>query len=282
MKINLTTGSGRFDLALPSGHATGSLPVWYHLPADLAADSPIVIVLHGTSRAARASRDNWVVQAEQYSFVLMTPEFERRHFPDPDYAFGRLWQAEPPHARFDWASSHCAFLDILFEETNLALGWNRPRFTLYGHSAGAAFAHRYVLFAPHERVEQAVFANSGWYTFLDSDAPIPFGIENAQVPQERLRAFLEKPVTVLVGDRDRSGPYPDWWPEEVHRQGEHRVAKSIAYYEHAKALAESLGVPFGWRWRSVPGVAHENARMIAPAAKLIAEARPDQPASLCR
>lgn len=280
--MSLTTGSGRFDLPLPSGHATGSLPVWYHLPAGLPADSRIVIVLHGTSRAARASRDNWVAQAEQHGFLLLTPEFELRHFPDPDYAYGKLWQPEPPHARLDWTASHCVFLDMLFEEARRALRWSRQSFTLYGHSAGAAFAHRYVCFAPQDRVELAVFANCGWYTFLDAGYPIPFGIADAGLPEDKLRSFLQKPVTILVGDRDRSGPYPAWWPEGIHWQGEHRVARSIAYFEAAKDLAERLNVPFNWQWRSVADVAHENARMIAPAARLIAEAWADQPASLCR
>lgn len=28
-------------------------------------------------------------------------------------------------------------------------------------------------------------------------------------------------------------------------------------------------MPFNWRWESVPGVAHENVKMIAPAVRII-------------
>ena len=267
--MTLTTGSGRFDLALPEGHATPELPVWYHLPANPAPGRPIVIVLHGTSRAARASRDNWAGHAEAGGFTVAVPEFELAPFPNPAYAYANLWQEEPPHERFGWEASYGRFIDLLFDQLREESGSTEEQFTLYGHSAGAAFAHRYVLFAPIDRTSQAIIANSGWYTLLDPALPLPFGIGNADLSNDRLRAFLGKQLTVLVGDRDRSGPYPGWWPEGCRFQGEHRVARSLTWFEGARRLAERLETPFNWHWQSVPEVAHENAKMIAPAVGII-------------
>ncbi|MCF8481355.1 MAG: alpha/beta fold hydrolase [Rhodospirillum sp.] len=269
----LNTGSGRFDLVLPSGHAVGQIPVWYHLPDGLDADGRIVIVLHGTSRAARASRDNWSVQATKHGFCVVVPEFELRHFPDPDYAYGNLWTPDPPHRRKSWSESHGAILDTLFDVATEALGGQRRQLVLYGHSAGAAFAHRYMTFAPVDRVSHAIFANAGWYSLMDLDRPIPFGLQGGDASLERLRIFLEKPVTVLVGDRDRAGPYPAWWPVRTADQGPHRVARGETYFASARRMAEQLGAAFGWRWQTVPDVAHENAKMIEPAARLLAETR---------
>lgn len=270
--MRLTSGPGRFELPIPAGHATPVLPVWYHLPELGIARQRLLVVLHGTSRAARSSRDNWIAPAEEHGFLVVVPEFERQHFADPDYAYGRLWSPQPPHARIDWAASHGAILDALFDCVNRTLGGGLADFTLYGHSAGAAFAHRYAAFAPVDRVRQAIFANSGWYTLPDFDLPLPFGIRAAGLSEGRLKAFLGKPVTVLVGDLDRVGPYPGWWPEGCERQGRNRFERSQTFFEAARRMAGQLGVPFGWQWRSVPGVAHENAKMIAPAAHLVAEA----------
>jgi len=268
--MTLKTGSGRFSLALPEGHAVGEIPVWYHLPEDLPPDSRIVMVLHGTSRTAEASRDNWSRPAEDNRFVVAVPHFEKRHFSDAAYAYGNFWSPVPPFAPVGWERSHGMILDLLFEEVNAALGWNKPQFTLYGHSAGAAFAHRYLALALMDRVEQAVLANAGWYSLLEPGKPIPVGFDGCDLPTSRVRRLLEKDVTVLVGDRDRVGPYPDWWPECHLEQGPHRVARSQTYFSSAEDLARRLAVPFNWRWESVPGVGHENARMIAPAARLLA------------
>jgi len=268
----LSTGSGRFELPIPPGHAVAHIPAWYHLPENSDADRPIVIVLHGTSRAARASRDNWSVQAERYGFFVVVPEFALQDFPDPDYAYGGLWAPRPPYQRADWSESHGAILDRLFEAVNGALGGQHRQFILYGHSAGAAFAHRYMTFTPDDRVSHAIFANAGWYTMPDGSAALPFGLLGSGLSLESLGHLLRKPITILVGDRDRTGPYPPWWPEGYMQQGLHRVGRSQAYFEAARQMAAQLGVPFGWRWQSVPDVAHENARMIPPAAELIGKA----------
>ena len=267
--MQLDPGSGRFGLPIGPGFAAESLPVWYHLPETFNDESYIVIVLHGTSRAAQSSRDNWAGPAERHGFLVAVPEFGRAHFTDPSYAYGRLWNDEAPYARLDWAASHCRFIDDLFDVLNRALGAVRTGFMLYGHSAGAAFAHRYVMFAPVDRVARAIFANAGWYTLPDPDIALPFGLRESGITSEKRAAFLARDITILVGDDDRNGPYPDWWPPGSERQGEHRVARSLAYFQTARTLAARLDMPFNWRWESVPGVAHENAKMIAPAVRII-------------
>lgn len=266
----LKTGSGRFSLALPKGHAVGEIPIWYHLPGDLPPDSRIVIVLHGTSRAAEASRDNWRHPAEDNRFAVVVPHFEKQHFSDAAYAYGNFWAPAPPFTPVAWERSHGAILDLLFDAVNAALGWNKTAFTLYGHSAGAAFAHRYLALAPQDRVEQAVVANAGWYSLLEPGKPIPLGFQGCDQPVARVRHLLEKDITVLIGERDISGPYPDWWPESYLEQGPHRFARSLSFFRSAEDLARRFSVPFNWRWESVPGVGHENAKMIAPAARLLA------------
>ena len=74
--MTLKTGSGRFSLAIPDGHAVDAIPVWYHLPEGLPSDSRIVVVLHGTSRAAEASRDNWSRPADENRFIVLVPDFD--------------------------------------------------------------------------------------------------------------------------------------------------------------------------------------------------------------
>lgn len=267
--MQLHIGSGRFDLPIPAGHAKSQLPAWYHRPANLTDTSQIVIVLHGTSRAARTSRDKWAPHAEEQGFFVVVPDFEAGYFTDPAYAYANLWSPEPPFGMQDWSASYGIILDRLFEAVNSALGGHAQQFILYGHSAGAAFAHRYLTFSQEDRVSQAIFANAGWYTRFDREVAIPFGLKGSILSDQQLRRILQKPVTILVGDQDRKGPYPPWWPDEHLAQGPHRFARSQTCFQSAERMAASLGTDFGWRWQSVPDVAHENARMIAPAVRLI-------------
>ncbi len=269
--MRLNPGSGCFNLSIPKGHAVDEIPIWYHLPRGLAADSKIVIVLHGTSRAAQASRDNWSGPAEQGQFLVVVPHFEKQHFSDASYAYGNFWTPDPPYQPLGWEMTYGVILDRLFDAVKSALGWSKSEFTLYGHSAGAAFAHRYMALAPEDKVEQAIIANAGWYSLLNPGMPIPLGFGRCDLSLTRIKRLLEKDITILIGDEDRFGPYLDWWPNCHLEQGPHRLARSQTYFKMAADLADRLAVPFNWRWESVPGVAHENAKMIGPAARILAQ-----------
>ena len=272
--MQLHTGSGRFELNIPAGHARAQIPAWYHRPENLTDESPVVIVLHGTSRAARTSRDKWAPHADEHGFFVVVPDFEAEYFSDPPYAYANLWSPEDPFEPQDWSVSYGAILDRLFDAVNSALGGAAQQFILYGHSAGAAFAHRYLTFSPRDRVSRAIFANAGWYTLFDRDTSLPFGLKGSDISEAQIRRALQKPVTILVGDRDRNGPYPPWWSDGHLAQGPHRFARSQTYFHSAGKMAAELGLEFGWRWQAVPDVAHENARMISPAVQLITSPLP--------
>lgn len=270
--MQLTSGFGMFSHPIPSGHATNEIPVWYYLPRNFSANSKTVIVLHGTSRAAEASRDNWSHQAEEYGHAVIVPHFQKQYFSDAAYAYGNFWPSEPRYEKHAWELSYGVIIDSIFDRISDAIGLTRSTFSLYGHSAGAAFAHRYLALAPVDRVEQAIVANSGWYSFLDVEKPLPFGFNGVGLTMKRVKQLLQKKVTILIGDQDKVGPYPTWWPPGYAEQGDNRFARSQTYFNATKELAQTLAVPFCWRWESVPGVGHENAKMIAPAARLFAGA----------
>jgi pimeloyl-ACP methyl ester carboxylesterase len=268
--LSFNTGSGCVELEIPHGHAISKIPVWYHFPKSEKAEMPVVIVLHGTSRNAQASRDNWRQAADLYGFGVAVPDFEHEFFSDARYAYGRFWISENSFKPIDWENTHGRILDILFNRIREGLNLEQKLFTLYGHSAGAAFAHRYLMLAPHESVELAIFANAGWYTLPDDNQSAPFGTNGAGLSKERTRILLGKPVSILLGENDTLGPYADWWPQEYLEQGQHRVARGLHFFNTAKELAERLNLPFGWECEKIPNVGHENKKMIPPAVQIIA------------
>ena len=76
-------------------------------------------------------------------------------------------------------------------------------YSMFGHSAGAQFTHRYMLLSKDKRISNAVVANAGWYTFI-SNADFPYGIKSSPIiiSDEHLRWFMSNKVNLLIGSED--------------------------------------------------------------------------------
>lgn len=154
----------------------------------------------------------------------------------------------------------------LFADVRKRYGMETERFGLYGHSAGAQFVHRFLLFVPDAPIDRVVAANAGWYTMPDFTAEYPYGLRNSTVEEEALNALLQRRLTVLLGDADTLTDQDNLrQTPEAAAQGPHRYARGHRFFEVARDQAERLGIPFSWQLVTVPGADHDNARM-APAA----------------
>lgn len=264
------TGRGRFIF---SGWEGPPLPVWYQLPEQVAPNTPVLIVLHGVNRDADRYRDEWAELALAYRLIVIVPEFGSADFPGSNgYNTGFFTEADgTPRPRNLWSF---AAIEPLFDEVRRRFGTAAERYTLYGHSAGAQFVHRYVMFMPEARIDQAITANAGWYTMPDPAVAFPYGTKGAPIMDQTLAAALGKPLTVLLGTADTDTADPDLrTTAEANRQGPHRYARGLSFHAKGRELADQLGTPFGWKIEFVPGVGHTNALMAKAAAKLLAARR---------
>lgn len=262
----LSRGDGRFTF---DGWAGPALRVWTHVPPRAGPDTPIVIVMHGRGRDADRYRDEWKQLAASQGFILAVPEFDNRRFPGANsYNHGWFREADgTPRPREQWSF---AAIEPLFDELKRRSGSQVDRYALYGHSAGAQFVHRFILFTPDARYRAAVTANAGSYAFPRLDIDYPFGLRGTPVDEAALKAVLAKPVIVLLGDAD-TDPRHSSLPRGANadRQGPHRLARGQAFHAAGRATAAEMGVPYGWVVREVPGVGHQNGRMAAAAAQLM-------------
>lgn len=261
---------GRFVFA---GWDGPPLPVWYQLPDKVTPDTPVVIVMHGVNRDADRYRDEWAGIARTYRLIVIVPEFSRADFPGAGgYNTGYFTAADgTPRPRQLWSF---AAIEPLFDAVRARFGTAVERYTLYGHSAGAQFVHRFVMFMPEARIAQAITANAGWYTMPDPATPFPYGTKGAPVGEAALQAALGKPITVLLGTADTDTADPDLrTTPEANRQGPHRLARGQAFFAAARTRAKEWAVPFGWRIAFVPDVGHSNRLMAEAAARLIAARR---------
>ena len=245
------------------------LKVWTHRPERLSATTPIVIVMHGAGRDGDRYRDEWAGLADTSRFILVVPEFPKADFPGAEgYNLGNVHDARGnKNPRAVWTFSA---IEPLFDEIKRRTGGAQTGYTLYGHSAGAQFVHRYLYFVPYARVTQAIAANAGWYTLPTYREAFPYGLDNAPVPTADLDAALGKNLIVLLGtaDTDTQGKNLRRTPEAL-AQGPHRYARGHTFHAAGEARARARGTPFAWQLRYAPGVGHTNGLMAEFAARLM-------------
>jgi poly(3-hydroxybutyrate) depolymerase len=262
---SLSSGAGRFEFH----HAGKTLPVWYYLPADTKADTPILIVMHGVHRAGERYRNDWQPLSQKYHFILIVPEFSDADFPgNAGYALGGMKDPKgQPVPRAQWTFG---YIEPLFDAVKAATGNRNERYFLFGHSAGSQFVHRYLYFNPEARVARAVSANAGWWTLPDPDIDFPYGLRGSAIDDAMLKTMLQRPLTVLLGTADTD-------PEDenlrktpqAEAQGPNRWVRGHTFFDAGKRRAEALHVPFGWQLATAPGIAHSDAGMSAFAADLL-------------
>ena len=270
MNGRLDSAAGRFTLDDPRPDFDCTLDVDYYLPRAFSETSPIVLVMHGYKRNSDAYRDAWIVHAEQANFLVLVPRFSPEEYPGfEQYNLASMvCDRGRPRRVEKWAFS---VVEHVFEYARRATGSRRTGYRIFGHSAGAQFVHRLLLFAPDARVEAAVAANSGWYTMPTFERDFPYGLGNSPATGRQLqRAFGTRLVILLGGqDTNRRDAMLRRTPAAL-AQGEHRVERGKNFFHLARQNAERGGAVFRWHLRVVPDAGHQHRKMAPVAARLLA------------
>ncbi len=225
--------------ALPTGKVVhcvrqdGSAQSYYvYMPRSGGAGAPLLVMVHGISRNAKAQANAFAEYCERAGVVMAVPVFgvEARDY----QRLGRSGRG--PRAD--------AALDAVIEEVAMRTGCRASTFHLFGFSGGAQFAHRYALAHPH-RVNRCVVVGSGWYTFPNPRARFPYGIRKSpDLPGVRFdpQEFLRIPITVMVGERDVETTSLRDTPRVNRQQGKTRVERAHRWVEAMREAAQKAGL----------------------------------------
>jgi hypothetical protein len=189
------------------------------------------------------------------------PEMTLEQFPgDAGYNLGNMVDAKgvaKPPAAFAWTA-----IEKIFDAVRDGVGSARKTYAIYGHSAGAQFVHRLVIFADNPRLDLAIAANAGWYTLPLVSEPFPYGLASSPAVETQVKANFAKPMLILLGSRDND-PNHRLLRRDAgsDRQGTNRFERGQFFVRTAEAAATRLGVPFNWRVQSVPGIGHDSPGM---------------------
>ncbi len=260
----LPDGMGRFLFADQSAAPGKQIPVWYYKPGGSTANARVMFVMHGADRRADQYRDAWVGFAKKYKLFVVVPEFAEKDFSIDDYQFGNV--TDPREERWNfWIIEH------LFDELRRREGIASDKYYLFGHSAGAQFVHRFMLFMPAPRVRVAFAANAGAYTLpVFAASAFPMALDGGRVDAAQLAAAFSRRLVVMLGedDVDANGEGLPTSPEAM-AQGPNRYERGRNFFRLAQRQAAQQHAPLRWQLLSVPRVGHSSSDMAEAALRYL-------------
>jgi poly(3-hydroxybutyrate) depolymerase len=258
-------GRGQFIFEQGGRHVV----VRYYVPSGSLEDMPMIIVMHGMLRNGETYLEDWIPYARSYHFLLITPEFSENEFPhDRGYPFGNVrTRSGRPIPSEQWSYS---MIEPIFDVVRERTGNRSPRYSIYGHSAGAQFVERFVCMVPQARILRAVCANAGGYMLPDLGRAFPYGFGGTRLGEEGLRTALGRPLVVLLGTADTDAHHKELpHTPETEAQGPNRLARGKYFFAHGEMAATALKTPFSWTLVYAPGVGHSDQGMAEYAIKCL-------------
>lgn len=243
------------------------IPVHYFIPVGDVSAMPFLIVMHGADRNARDYLAHWAQKAREFKVVVIAPEFASSAFDAAAYNEGNFITSgsiNPPEL------STFSLIDKIFGFAKAELSLGNERYDIYGHSAGAQFVHRYLQFYDSPKVDRAIAANAGWYTFPNEAIDYPYGIKSLFGDHAaHRRNFYAKSLTILLGTSDTARDGSLRTTTRADNQGLNRLERGNYFFQYNQGRAAATSEAFNWKRAYAEGVGHNNALMVPAAAEAL-------------
>ncbi|MCX6136184.1 MAG: T9SS type A sorting domain-containing protein [Ignavibacteriales bacterium] len=259
-----TKGSVQLFLFKSPSFPTKPIPVHIYLPASFSPSSAIVAVMHGVDRNAYSYALSWTSYAAANNTVLMAPEFNATDWTSDAYSLGNMFTGSDGQGSLNPKEKWTFTLVTNIERTiSRGLGLKDSSYIIWGHSAGAQFVHRKILFSYDPLITTAISANAGWYTAPDAAIAYPWGISHPflTLSNADLLQFVSRNLVLMRGTADtirdsnlNTDPLSD-------AQGKNRYQRAGYFFQKGKDVSSALN----WRLLDVAGSAHEYQKMAAAA-----------------
>jgi pimeloyl-ACP methyl ester carboxylesterase len=246
-------------------HLSGPNPavrVWLATPPSLGPRTRLVVVMHGVRRNADEYVARWADWAARTDHVVAAPHFDSERWGGANgYNLGNVLTGKGGSAALNpvgrWSFT---VVDEIQTGIRRRLGLADERFVLWGHSAGAQFAHRFPLFRPQAKLRAVLVAGGGWFMLPDPNIDFPYGPRHPLLGFSRrdLRDWTRRPLVLMRGALDLERDPDLRTTPEAEAQGATRFERAGRMLERAQALDSDCR----WRLVDVPGVDHDYLKMI--------------------
>ena len=268
------TGSGVsnfYDDALEDARL---MRIFYVVPEKVNAQTPIVMVFHGVERNAGDYRDALQSKANEKGFILVVPEYSEEEFPGTNgYILGDMFddgefptlQSLKPESAWSY-STVPRLLSFVRKKT----GNTGNDCHLIGHSAGAQFLHRMLLFLPQFELAKAVVSAAGWYTMPDTSVVFPYGLGLTPITENHRSVFFARNILVQVGNSDNNPNSENLRrTPEADVQGLHRLDRAKYFYHNSQQMANADAMEFKWSLHVIPDLNHNYIKALNHSADLL-------------
>lgn len=270
----ILNGSGAFVFDVIRSDGNLNMVVYYHIPEGDVENMPILFVLHGNGRNAVEYRNAWIEEANTKDFIVVAPEFSDGDFPGGDgYILGNVFvDGDNPspatlNPEEDWAFS---VIEPLFDEIKSKTSNLSSTYNLFGFSAGAQFAHRFMMYKPDARFDKIIASAAGWYTVPDEPEDFPYGIANSPIEDTTRSEFYSQSLTIQIGTLDNNPNAPALRRNPiVDQQGTNRYDRAFYMFNTSQSDAQNLGLNFNWDIMETPNNGHDMEQSIPQASDLL-------------
>lgn len=218
---------------------------------DQKNDHNLIVVIHGSDRNNQTLRDHFAAFAEENNCIILSPLFPCgiEDFDDKDnykyIAYNEL--------RFD------DLLLGLIDDMSLKYKIKWPKFSLFGFSGGAHFAHRFLLLHP-ERLHSIAIASPGSVTLINdqknwwvgtADLEQKFGKKINLPHLKSVKIHLSIGLDDLNTNGITHALGSAHWMEGANDAGTDRVEKLHSLYDNYKSLGLNVSLT------TLPKTAHD-------------------------
>ena len=240
--------------------------IYYITPDVINENTKVLFVIHGNSRNAEEYLSAWIPYVLNKNVIVAAPQFSKIDF----RYFFLLEMAESSgkvnNNKNDYINNS---ISLFFNYIKSKFSLSTKAYSMFGHSAGAQFTHRYMLLSMDTRISNSVIANAGWYTFLTNDE-FPYGIKNSpiSISNEQIKWFMSNKVNLLIGSDD-VGFQSVNSSKGANMQGITRVDRAANYFDSLIMNAENRDYALRWNYRVLESVDHDFKKVTPFAAQIL-------------
>lgn len=268
-KETFPSGEGRFDYTFTTESLNDTLPVFYYIPGNFERGKmPVVMGFHGNDRDCSYWIETWKEYADRQGFMFFIPWFTHENF--PTWRYQEVGIKDTDGNILDQNCRTTAMVDSLISHILSYSGTEERKVTLYGHSAGGQFVHRFMLLNDSPYVKKAVIGNPGWFTFPDKDKNYSYGIGDLEeIDSAQIRNMVAKNIILQLAEGDTLRESYLRKTPEADRQGLNRLERGNNFFDRLKVISQENRWDFNWRKIYVPDVGHDAIAMSRHAAKYL-------------
>jgi pimeloyl-ACP methyl ester carboxylesterase len=240
--------------------------IFYITPEKINKDTKVIFVIHGNSRNAEDYLSAWIPHVINKNVIVAAPQFRKI-----DFRYFFLLEMAESSGKVNSNKNEYInnSISLFFNYLKSKFSLSTETYSMFGHSAGAQFTHRYMLLSMDNRISNTVIANAGWYTFITDDE-FPYGINNSpiNISNEQIKWFMSQKVNLLIGSDD-IGFRSLNSSKGANLQGSTRVDRAANYFDSLIMSAENRGYALRWNYRVLDRVDHDYKKVTLYAAQIL-------------